>query len=75
MIRIVFSKKEIRNRLQRDFLENKKQDKINFFRKFLIRNKIYYPGNGTIFLSYAMNKNDIKKLITVMKRGLLEYAK
>ena len=43
MLRIVFTKKKIINRSQRDFFENKKKSIIDDFRNYLFDNKIYYP--------------------------------
>ena len=49
MIRIVFTKKKIINRTQRDFFENKKKKIIDDFRNYLFKNRIYYPNSGIIF--------------------------
>jgi glutamate-1-semialdehyde 2,1-aminomutase len=65
--RIVFSKSQIQNRYQRDFLESKKNKKISLFTKFLFKKKIYYPGNGIIFFNYAMSKKDLNNLIESIK--------
>ena len=51
ILRIVFSKNEIKNRIQRDFFEKKNIPNIAKFRQYLLENKIYYPSNGVIFLS------------------------
>ena len=69
MLRIVFSNKVVKNRYQRDFLEVEKNLKIELFKKFLMDNYIYYPGNGTIFFNYAMTIKDVKYLIDVIKKG------
>lgn len=69
MLRIVFSNKVVKNRYQRDFLEVEKNLKIELFKKFLMDNYIFYPGNGTIFFNYAMTIKDIKYLIDVIKKG------
>lgn len=70
MIRIVFSKKNVENRYQRDFLESKKNLKIEQFKKYLVQNYIYYPNSGTIYFNYSMTKSDIKYLINIIKRGV-----
>lgn len=69
MIRIVFSNKNVRDRYQRDFLESKKNLKIEEFKKYLMKNYIYYPNSGTIFFNYSMTKNDIDYLINVIKKA------
>ncbi len=65
--RIVFSNKKVENRYQRDFLEIKKNEKINYFAKMLLNKKIYYPRNGIIFFNYAMNRKDLNYLIKNIK--------
>jgi glutamate-1-semialdehyde aminotransferase len=67
MARIIFSSKIVKNRYQRDFLEVNKNNKINKFKSKLLRNKIFYPGNGTIFFNFAMNLKDINYLIKVIQ--------
>ena len=54
ILRIIFSNKKIYSRLQRDFLKNKKNEKILKLKKYLFDKGIYYPSNGIIFLSTAM---------------------
>ena len=49
MIRIIFTKKKIINRSQRDFFEKKKKKTILKFRNHLFKHKIYYPSSGIIF--------------------------
>ena len=73
MNRLVFSKKIIKNRIQRDFLENSKNKKINKFKEYLFRNKIYYPPSGIIFFSSASNTKNINKIIKIFCKGLLKY--
>ena len=65
--RIVFSKNKIQNRYQRDFLELKKNKKIELFTKLLFDKKIYYPGNGIIFFNFAMRNKDLYYLIKTIK--------
>jgi glutamate-1-semialdehyde 2,1-aminomutase len=73
MVRIVFSSKLVQNRYQRDFLETNKNKKIELFKLNLQKNKIYYPGNGTIFFNYAMNKNDLDYLIKVIQKNAIKF--
>lgn len=73
MLRIVFSKKKIHNRSQRDFFEKKQLNTIIKFKKFLFKNKIYYPSNGIIFLSTQTSYKDINKLLKFMEIGFKKY--
>lgn len=75
MFRIVFTDKIVKNRIQRDFFESKKNKKINQFKKFLFKNKIYYPSNGIIFISYQTSYEDIKKILKFFEIGLIKYFK
>ena len=69
MIRIVFTKKIIINRSQRDFFENKKKSFISYFKNYLFDNKIYYPNSGIIFLATSTNYNQINFLIKIIKKA------
>jgi len=73
IIRIVFSEKKMKNRLQRDFLERKNNKNLDNFYKFLFKKKIIYPKNGIIFLSYALKNNEFKYLIKTIKYGLKKF--
>ncbi len=74
-LRIVFSEKRIKNRISRDFLENKKTNKIYSFKKFLFKKRILYPNNGIIFFSPSINKKEIDLLIKNIGLGLNKYFK
>lgn len=63
ILRIIFSKKNVFNRPQRDFLEKKKTKKINDFKKYLLKKNIFYPNNGLIFFSTATSYKSIQKLL------------
>ena len=69
MLRIVFSKKKIKNRYQRDFLEKSKKENIIKFRDFLFKNKIYLSGSGIIFLATTTSKKDLLHLIQTIKKN------
>lgn len=73
IIRIIFSNKEVKNRVQRDFLEKKKLKSAENFYKFLFKKKIIYPKNGIIFLSYSIKKNELKYLIKNINYGLKKF--
>jgi glutamate-1-semialdehyde 2,1-aminomutase len=69
MLRIVFTKKNVKNRFQRDFFEKRKNEKVNKFKKFLLSKNIYYPTNGIIFLARSTTFNDLKYLLKMIKIG------
>ena len=73
MSRLVFSKKKIQNRMQRDFLEKNKNKKIENFKRYLFNNNIYYPPSGIIFFSLASSQKNIDKIIKIFRIGLLKY--
>ena len=73
IIRIIFSNKNIENRVQRDFLEKKKRKNVDNFYKFLFKKKIIYPKNGIIFFSYSINNYELKYLINNIKYGLKKF--
>ena len=75
MFRIVFTKKKVNNRPQRDFFEKTKSKKINLFRKFLLNKGIYYPSNGIIFLSDQTSKGDLNKILNNFKLALIKFFK
>jgi glutamate-1-semialdehyde 2,1-aminomutase len=73
MSRLVFSKKKIQNRMQRDFLEKNKNKKIENFKRYLFNNNIYYPPSGIIFFSLASSQKNIDKITKIFRIGLLKY--
>ena len=75
MMRIVFTKKIITNRLQRDFLEKKNFKNIQKLRNYLFKRNIYYPGSGIIFFSTATTKKNVTQLIDSLKIGCVKYLK
>jgi len=76
ILRIVFSRNKIENRIQRDFLEKKHSKKKDKFINFLLEKNIYYPKNGIILLSLANNnKKDLKYIIKIICVGLNKYFK
>lgn len=75
ILRLVFTKSNLNNRLQRDFFESKKFYKVENFRKFILKNKIYYPKSGIIFLSLNLDKKDLDYIIDKFKYGSIKYFK
>lgn len=73
IFRIIFSKEKIDNRIQRDFFEKKKLKKIFLFKNYLFSKGIYYPSNGIIFLSTAINYKNLKKIVKTFEQGLKKF--
>ena len=69
MLRIVFTKKEITNRSQRDFFENKNKKKISLFKNFMFKNNIYYSNSGIIFLAVTTSYKDLDYFIDTSKKA------
>ena len=75
VIRIIFSKKKPRDRLQRDFFEKKTDFKREKFKNFLKLNKVIFPANGIIFLNSSFSLKQIDDLTKVIGKGLSIYFK
>ena len=75
MLRMVYTKDSIKDRLGRDFLELKKNKLILKFKNYIKSKKIYIPGNGIMFLSYAHEKKHIDFIIEEFKKGSLKVFK
>ncbi len=75
MLRIVFTKKKVVNRYQRDFFEKKKLDKSSKFKKFVFQNRIYYPSNGILFISCETTMQECKYITDIFKKGLFKFFK
>lgn len=73
MTRIIFSRKQISDRVQRDFFENRNKSKIRKLKNFLLTKKILYPKNGIIFFSDANTNKHIKFFIKNISLGLKKY--
>ncbi len=73
MLRLVYTKRNITNRIQRDFLEKEKNINIKNFKNFLFKNKIYYPPSGIIFLSTSSKKKNIDLIINIFCKGLIRF--
>ncbi len=73
LMRIIFTKQKINDRLQRDFFEKSKSKKIQQFKNFLYKNNIYYSSSGLIFFSYSTSERDVNYLIRIFKQGCLKF--
>tara|TARA_Y100000294_G_C8555549_1_gene337050 strand:+ start:837 stop:2075 length:1239 start_codon:yes stop_codon:yes gene_type:complete len=70
ILRVVFTRKQALNRLQRDFLEKKNKSSIIKFKKYLFTKNIYYPKNGIIFFSRATSKKNLDYVLFHIKKAL-----
>jgi glutamate-1-semialdehyde 2,1-aminomutase len=75
ILRIIFTKYNLNNRQQRDFFESNNKIKINSFKKFLLKKKIFYASNGIIFFSAATSIKSINYVIEQIKKASLLYFK
>jgi len=75
ILRLVYTNQILKNRAQRDFFENKKNKKIQLFRKYILSNKIYYSSSGIIFFSLPTTIKEIKYVVKIFKKGALKYLK
>ena len=75
VIRIIFSKKDPKDRVQRDFLEKKNNSNRVKFIKFLKNKKIIFPSNGIIFLNNSISSKEIQYLSKIIVKGLSIFFK
>ncbi|MDB9980047.1 aminotransferase class III-fold pyridoxal phosphate-dependent enzyme [Candidatus Pelagibacter sp.] len=75
ILRIVYTKNKLNNRIQRDFFESKNSSKIKKFRKFLFERKIYYSTSGIIFFSDKTSYKDINYVVECIKTGFKKFFK
>ena len=75
MLRLVYTKTSIKDRLSRDFLELKKNKLILRFRNYIKSKYIYIPASGIIFLSYSHEKKHMNFIIEEFKKGSLKVFK
>ena len=75
MLRLVYTKDSIKDRLGRDFLELKKNKLILKFRNYIKSKNIYIPGNGIMFSSYSHEKKHMHFIIEEFKKGSLKIFK
>ncbi len=75
IIRIVFSRNKIKDRISRDFFEKKNISKVNNFKSYLMKKGIIYPNNGIIFFSNANTNQDLNFIIKIICLGLKKFFK
>ena len=72
-LRIVYTDRKVVNRIQRDFFETSKLNKVNSIIYFLFKKRIYYPKNGLIFFSEQTSTKDIKYFIKNLKFAFKKF--
>ncbi len=75
LLRLVYSKSNLKDRSARDFFEKNKYSKISKFKHFLKNQNIYLSTSGLIFFSTAHSKKDLKYLTKKFQLGLFKYFK
>jgi glutamate-1-semialdehyde aminotransferase len=76
ILRIVFSRDKVQNKIQRDFLEKKNFKIKDKFIKYLLKKNIHYPKNGIILLSLANNnQKNLNYIIKTICSGLHKFFK
>jgi glutamate-1-semialdehyde 2,1-aminomutase len=73
LLRIVFTRKKIINRIQRDFIENQHSVKIKKFRSYLFRNNIFYSTSGVVFFSIMTSNKSVNNVIKHIKNAIFKY--
>jgi glutamate-1-semialdehyde aminotransferase len=73
VLRIIFSKKKPKDRLQRDFLEKKNNSKRIKFINFLKKKKIIFPSNGIIILNTSFSAKEINNITEIIGFGLKKF--
>ena len=72
MLRLVYTKDNINDRVGRDFLEIKKNKQIIKFKNYIKSKNIYIPGNGIMFISYSHEAKHMRYIINEFKKGSLK---
>jgi len=73
MAQIIFSKKKINNRTQKDLWEKDKKITISKFKKYLFNKGINYPDSGNIFFAYSLSKKNLNYIINTINYGLKKF--
>lgn len=75
ILRIIYSKKLIKNKLEREKSEKKYAKKINDFQSFALKKNILLSKRGAIFFCYSYTKKDVDYLIDVISQGTYKFFK
>ena len=73
ILRIIYTKKNVKNKFEKELAERKKIKKINNFKKYVYNNGIFLSKNGAIFLSYQNSKRDISYVLKIFKSGFIKF--
>ena len=72
MLRLVYTKDPLKDRVGRDFLEHKKNELILKFRNYIKSKNIYLPSSGIMFISYSHERRHVDFIIKEFKKGSLK---
>jgi len=70
MLRLVYTKKNINSRKERDYFEGDALNMEDFYKKLLVNEKVFINNNKLIFLSTMHNKKTISQLLRSFTRCL-----
>jgi len=73
ILRIIYSNKNLKNKFEKDLIENKKIKKIIRFKKYIYDNNIFLSRSGAIFLSYQNSIKDIDLILKTFKSGFKKF--
>jgi glutamate-1-semialdehyde 2,1-aminomutase len=73
ILRIIFTKKKVDNKLQKEIEEFKNIKKIKKFHEYVFKKNIFLSKNGAIFLSNKNTMKDINYISKVLKSGLKNF--
>ena len=63
----------MKNKFEKDLIENKKTKNIKRFKKYVHDNNIFLSKSGAIFLSYQNSIKDIQLILKVFKSGFKKF--
>ncbi len=72
ILRLVYTKDPLKDRVGRDFLEYKKNELILKFRNYIKSKNIYLPSSGIMFMSYSHERSHVDFIIKEFKKGSLK---
>ena len=73
IIRIIFTRKNVKNKIEKEIKEKRKSRQIKKFNNYVFDQNIFLSNNGAIFISYENSKKDIEKILKVFKLGFKKF--
>ena len=73
IIKIIYTKKKIKNKKEKKIIEDKFQEKIKNLRKFTFDNGVFLTLKGAIFFPYTYSLKDLNFLIKILQNGSIKY--